>query len=42
MNDKDLEKLSLKNIKFIDENHRIKNFEKTFEKNFNTILRNNE
>lgn len=41
MNDKDLEKLSLNNIKFIDENHRIKNFEKTFEKNLNIILKNN-
>jgi len=41
MNDKDLEKLSLNNIKFIDENHRINNFEKKFEKNLNIILKNN-
>lgn len=41
MNDKDLEKLSLNNIKFIDENHRINNFVKKFEKNLNIILKSN-
>lgn len=41
MDDNYLKKLSDKNIQYIDENHRINNFEEAFEKNLNIILKNN-